>query len=41
MNQLALLAAGSALPARVAATGERTGLRFLEFFAAAIRNPAL
>ncbi|WP_043341654.1 tyrosine-type recombinase/integrase [Belnapia moabensis] len=34
------LGAGSpALPALVAASGERAGLRFLEFFAAAIRNP--
>jgi site-specific recombinase XerD len=32
-------AATSAVPALVAAAGERAGLRFLEFFAAAIRNP--
>ncbi len=32
-------AAMAVLPALVAATGERAGLRFLEFFAAAIRNP--
>jgi hypothetical protein len=31
--------AASALPALVAAAGERAGMRFLEFFAAAIRNP--
>ncbi len=38
MNQLAPLAAGPALPALVAG-GERAGIRFLEFFAAGIRNP--
>lgn len=32
-------AATSAVPALVAAAGERAGLRFLEFFVAAIRNP--
>lgn len=32
-------AATSAVPALVAAAGERAGLRFLEFFAACIRNP--
>ncbi|MBC4019141.1 tyrosine-type recombinase/integrase [Siccirubricoccus deserti] len=32
-------AGAPALPALVAASGERAGLRFLEFFAAAIRNP--
>ena len=38
MNQLATT--GSAqLPALVAASGERAGWRFLEFFTAAIRNP--
>ena len=29
----------SALPALVAAAGERASMRFLEFFAASIRNP--
>jgi hypothetical protein len=38
VNQLALIAA-PALPALVATAGERAGLRFLEFFAARIRNP--
>jgi site-specific recombinase XerC len=39
-HDLIPLDAGSpALPALVAASGERAGLRFLEFFAAAIRNP--
>jgi site-specific recombinase XerC len=38
MNQLA--PTGSpALPVLVAAAGERAGMRFLEFFAANIRNP--
>ena len=39
MNQLAPLAASSNVPALVAAAGERASLRFLEFFAATIRNP--
>ena len=30
---------GQALPALIATAGERAGLRFLEFFASAIRNP--
>jgi site-specific recombinase XerD len=38
VNQLALHP-GPAVPALVTATGEHAGLRFLEFFAAAIRNP--
>src|SRR5437763_5072560 len=38
MSQLVTLA-GSYLPALVAADGERAGMRFLEFFAANIRNP--
>jgi len=38
VNQLAPRTA-SALPAIVAAAGEHAGMRFLEFFAAAIRNP--
>ena len=39
MNHLTPLAAGSAMPTLVAACGERAGIRFLEFFAAGIRNP--
>lgn len=40
MTQLAPLpSASSALPQLVATAGERAGLRFLEFFAAGIRNP--
>jgi hypothetical protein len=31
--------AGHRLPAIVALSGERAGIRFLEFFAAGIRNP--
>ena len=38
MNQLAPIAAAQ-LPALMAASGEQAGWRFLEFFAAAIRNP--
>ena len=38
MNQLVPIAS-PALPALVAAAGERAGMRFLEFFAANIRNP--
>jgi site-specific recombinase XerC len=38
MNQLVPLRS-SALPELVAAAGERAGMRFLEFFAANIRNP--
>jgi site-specific recombinase XerD len=38
MNQLVPISA-SALPALVAAAGERASMRFLEFFAANIRNP--
>jgi hypothetical protein len=37
MNQLALLSSPT-LPALVAAAGERASIRFLEFFAANIRN---
>jgi hypothetical protein len=33
------MAAAPAFPALIAAAGERVGLRFLEFFAARIRNP--
>jgi site-specific recombinase XerD len=39
MNQLALIAASTNLPVLIAAAGERASLRFLEFFAANIRNP--
>jgi integrase/recombinase XerC len=39
MNQLAQLTGSSALPAIVTAAGEGAQLRFLEFFAASIRNP--
>jgi integrase/recombinase XerC len=38
MNQLAPITSPS-LPALVAAAGERASMRFLEFFAANIRNP--
>jgi hypothetical protein len=38
MNQLVPIGS-PALPALVAAAGERAGMRFLEFFAANIRNP--
>ena len=37
MNQLVPISS-STLPALVAAAGERAGMRFLEFFAANIRN---
>jgi uncharacterized membrane protein YdfJ with MMPL/SSD domain len=39
MNELVLIAARTALPAVIAAAGERASLRFLEFLAANIRNP--
>jgi site-specific recombinase XerC len=39
MNQLLPIVASSPLPALVAAAGERASIRFLEFFAANIRNP--
>jgi hypothetical protein len=38
MNQLAPIGSAS-LPTLVTAAGERAGMRFLEFFAANIRNP--
>lgn len=38
-NGLAPIGAAPALPSLVAAAGERASIRFLEFFAAAIRNP--
>ncbi len=39
MSQLVNTATAAVLPALVAASGERAGMRFLEFFAAAVRNP--
>ena len=39
MNQLAPIAARTALPAIITAAGDRAGTRFLEFFASTIRNP--
>jgi hypothetical protein len=39
MNQLARITASTALPALVAAAGDGAARRFLEFFAANIRNP--
>ena len=39
MNQLVSATRATCLPALVAAAGERAEIRFLEFFAAAIRNP--
>jgi site-specific recombinase XerC len=39
MNEMVILSRSSALPALVAAASERAGIRFLEFFAANIRNP--
>ena len=39
MSDLAPLSASTGLPALIAAAGERASLRFLEFFAANIRNP--
>jgi integrase/recombinase XerC len=39
MNSLVPLPSSSLVPALVAAAGERAGMRFLEFFAANIRNP--
>ena len=38
LNQIVAINS-SALPALVAAAGERASMRFLEFFAANIRNP--
>lgn len=38
-SDLALLPAALSVPALIAASGNQAGLRFLEFFAAAIRNP--
>jgi hypothetical protein len=39
MNQLVRVPSGSPLPALVAAAGDRASMRFLEFFAANMRNP--
>ena len=39
MNQLAPIIVSPALPALITAAGDRAGMRFLEFFAANIRNP--
>jgi hypothetical protein len=39
MNQLAPIITATRLPALIAAAGDRAGVRFLEFFAANIRNP--
>ena len=39
MNHPVPVLGDSRLPALVAAAGERAGMRFLEFFAANIRNP--
>jgi site-specific recombinase XerD len=39
MNQLVALSPSITLPALIATSGERAQLRFLEFFAASIRNP--
>jgi site-specific recombinase XerD len=39
MNQLVPITTSTALPALITAAGDRAGMRFLEFFAAQIRNP--
>ena len=39
INQLMPIGATTTLPALVAAAGERASVRFLEFFAANVRNP--
>ena len=39
MSQLTLITAPTALPILIAAAGDRASIRFLEFFAANIRNP--
>ncbi len=39
MNQLAIIVAPTTLPALIAVAGDRASRRFLEFFAANIRNP--
>jgi hypothetical protein len=39
MNRLVAISSPSPVPERVAVAGERASARFLEFFAAKIRNP--
>ena len=39
MNQTPTLSSPQSLPALVTSAGDRAGIRFLEFFASAIRNP--
>jgi hypothetical protein len=39
MSNLVPITSSALLPALVAASGDRAGIRFLEFFAAQIRNP--
>ena len=39
MNQLAPITVPGTLPSLVTAAGDRAGIRFMEFFAANIRNP--
>ena len=39
MNLIVPFARAASVPALVEAAGERAGIRFLEFFAWAIRNP--
>jgi site-specific recombinase XerD len=39
MNQLAPITSSASLPALIAVAGDRASMRFLEFFAANIRNP--
>ena len=39
MNKLIPISTAPVLPGLVTATGDRAGVRFLEFFAAQIRNP--
>src|SRR4051794_1936992 len=39
MNEPTILPVSSSLPALIAAAGDRASVRFLEFFAAGIRNP--
>jgi hypothetical protein len=39
MNSLVPVLASPRVPELIAAAGERAGMRFLEFFAANIRNP--
>src|ERR1700722_14894584 len=39
MNQLAPISTSTVLPALIAVAGDRASRRFLEFFAANIRNP--